>query len=272
MKFRAHTVAILVGISLASNVIAFQAPLHVEPTGPVNLNLNISQLPIPITGEPYRFSLCLGLPLGKTASKPCRGRDAAKAKTVDGSAANSLLAFKPEVPLPRGFSLNGDGVLTVPAGTDVSTLNLKICAVQIGGSSSCQPVKFGKSGLQLNNRPIPQPAAAVPAGPGAAPAAAPVATKEIGGGGPGAGTAVTLGLLATAGIVGYVAKDQIANLFNGGEGGGCGPEPAFDFSACFSGQASSVSCTSNLAKLEAYCQTCNKKRGLNQFATTCVAK
>lgn len=82
-------------------------------------------------------------------------------------------------------------------------------------------------------------------------------------------TAVVLGVVGGGA---YLFKDQIAALIDGNGAGGCGAEPVLDFSACFSGQASSASCTSNLAKLEAYCQSCGQKRGLNQFATTCVAK
>lgn len=112
--------------------------------------------------------------------------------------------------------------------------------------------------VDLRGTAAPQPASSTPSNPG--------------GRGPSVGKAIVGVAVGAAGVAGgIIYGSQLLNSLSE-DAGGCGAEPVLDFSACFSGQASGASCTSNLAKLEAYCQSCGQKRGMNASATTCVPR
>ena len=198
-RYRTHAVAVLIALTLGAGAAAFQpptpplAPTHVAPTEHGDLSVNIAQMETPVKGQPFRFSLCSGASLAATtASGPCHAAEAAK--TVGGAAQNSLIVFRLQNGsfLPPGLHLNGDGVITGTTTADVSQLSVKICAIQVGGSGTCQPQTVGfNGGKAAIMRPPPAPAAAV------APAAA-------GGGGMGVGTAVGLGLAGAGATIAAV--------------------------------------------------------------------
>src|SRR5688572_27713650 len=107
-----------------------QAPAAAAPGG---VNLNVSQIPLPAAGAPFRFSLCLGRHLEPgEVSAPCRTGQANAAQTVGGTAGNSVVTFRMENGswLPPGLVLDGFGVITGTPTVDVSKVIVKICAFQ----------------------------------------------------------------------------------------------------------------------------------------------
>jgi len=187
---RALTVVILIPIALGSSAMAIQAPPAGAAAGQGNLSLNIAQMITPIKGQAYRFSLCLGRLLAPTEiSAPCRTAEATASKTVSGVAENTVIGFKLQNTsfLPPGFHLDGFGVITGTSDADVSKLNVRICAFQIGGIGSnfnCQgqPVGFdGGLTAQLVN-PAPTLLSAAPAAGGGFPTGAVAGLAVLGAG------------------------------------------------------------------------------------------
>lgn len=194
-----RTVVLLMVIAIGSSAMARQAappaaPAQAPaPAGQGNAGLNVAQMPTPEIGKPYRFSLCSGEVLAPTAvSKPC-GR--VTFRLQNGSF------------LPPGLHLDGFGVISGTTNVDVSKLNVRICAIQIGAYGSnfnCQgqPVGFAGGKAAVLNPPPPAPAPVTPVPPG-------------GGGGGGGGGASVLkvvgGSVAAAGA-GLAAANLLSNV------------------------------------------------------------
>ena len=147
--------------------------------------------------------------------------------------------------LPPGLHLDGFGVISGTTDVDLSKLNVKICAIQLGGYGSnfnCQgqPVGFGKE-VVLGNTPAPPPAAAATGGGGGI-------------------TALVTGLgLAAAGALGYAAY----------KGASCGPIPiGASFNACLAGNC--FSCVTVAEELTTWCE-CAEEKGLSDpgFGANC---
>lgn len=174
-----HTVALLIVIAVGSSAVARQAGQPATPApAPATAGqggsviLNVSQMPTPVRGKPYRFSLCHGklLDVGDK-SAPCRAQTDA-GRTVSGATGNSVVTFRLENGsfLPPGWHLDGFGVITGPANADVSKVKVKICAIQLGAfgtNFNCkgQPVGFGNAVAFGNTPPPPPPTPGVGGGP-----------------------------------------------------------------------------------------------------------
>ena len=73
---RTQTVVLLMVIAVGSSARAGQPRQAAAPAqgpaaaGPGNVTLNVSQMPTPVSGAPYRFSLCLGRLLNPARCPP----------------------------------------------------------------------------------------------------------------------------------------------------------------------------------------------------------
>lgn len=222
-----RTVILLVVIAIGSSAMARQAPrTPAPPQAPApaaqgNAGLNISQMPTPVVGKPYRFSLCSGEVLAPTAvSKPC-GR--VTFRLQNGSF------------LPPGLHLDGFGVISGTTNVDVSKLSVKICAIQIGAYGSnfnCQgqPVGFAGGKAAVLTPPPPPAPVTPPVPPGGGVAGA---VKGI----------VGVSAVAIGGAYAYSALKSAAAC----------TEPAVGANqrACDSGNCSA--CAAAIAELQPYC-------------------
>lgn len=218
-----QTVALLIVIAVGSSAVARQAGQPAAPAqapaqasaaaGQGSAQLNVSQMPLPVRGVPYRFSLCLGRLLNPgEVSAPCRTAQSNAAQTVGGTAGNGVVTFRLENGsfLPPGLTLDGFGVISGTTSVDLTKLTIKICAIQLGtyGTNfNCKgkPVGFGKETL------ITPPTPPAPATP---------ATSATGGGSSGGKMLGVLAGSAAAAGAGLYAAKQLSGL----SGPDCSPQ------------------------------------------------
>lgn len=249
----AHTqaVVLLMVIAIGSSAMARQArqpaaPAQAPaPAGQGNAGLNIAQMPTPVIGKPYRFSLCLGRLLQPgEVSAPCRTAQTNAAQTVGGTAGNAVVTFRLENGsfLPPGLTLDGFGVISGTTNVDVTKLKVKICAIQLGSygtNFNCQgkPVGFGKD--VIITPPPPPPAPVTPAVP-----------PGGGGGGGAGGVKAILGVTAAVagGVYGYSALKSASV---------CTEPSTTNQNACFQGSCSA--CAAALAEYVPYCDCVEQK-------------
>lgn len=143
-------VRVLVAASLALSIGWAGTLRSSAAQSPAGGALRYEPEPLPLTkpGETFRFSLCENRKLLATdVSAPCNRSNVFKG--ISGGHNANFVFNTGGTFLPRGLTLDGNGVLSGKTDVDLSQVPIHVCVIQLNEAAGCGNLQFGDPPAQV---------------------------------------------------------------------------------------------------------------------------